>query len=304
MRYNTPITNSHQQDERSKTSSIYSITGVPVGSGGTFSSVGLKPAAYDMKETTTVRINNPNFRTHNVKATDNFSAPVAKLQAWLASDPTKAKKEFLTVRKGNNIIAKSNKFEKQTMAIGKKAKLLQDIAEKNVVTNNRKQFEKIDKDQSLYDAKGKGDNFVIEEEEPSMESLIIDVDKKQVFEEKEGEAISLSSIEESSADDASEEQKNKGNEGISTREDIITFSEALAEFQLDEDVPKLLSSVQIRKQNLEAMERQARHRANNPYGLMKSSWGRPNPSNGMPSTAWNHTLKGNPPPQKKLADLP
>ena len=47
----------------------------------------------------------------DVQATDNGYASVAKLSAWLADDPTKAKK-VRHLRRGANIIAKSRQFDK------------------------------------------------------------------------------------------------------------------------------------------------------------------------------------------------
>ena len=307
MRFNTPITSSQKVDDRSKTFTIYSLTGSPSGASGVVSA-GLKPSSHDMKDTKTVQIKNPQFRTHNVKATDNFSAPVAKLQAWLASDPTKPKKDFLTIRKGNNIIAKSNKFEKQTMAVGTKSQQLQDIAEKNVVTNNRKQFEpKVEenkedktstKDNTLYDA------VVADESKQALEPFDVEVEEGDPIGQSQSGEFSLSFLEESITDDDLRVNKKDEDNIVEKHEEKKTFSEALAEFQLDEDVPKLLGTVELRKQKLEAMEREARRQANNKYGMLKPSWGRPHPSHGMPSDAWNRSLKGTPPPKKTFADLP
>lgn len=306
MRFNTPITSSHKVDHRSKTFTIYSFTGTPSGSSGVVSA-GLKPSSHDMKDTKTVQIKKPQFRTHNVKATDNFSAPVAKLQAWLASDPTKPKKDFLTVRKGNNIIAKSNKFEKQTMAIGTKSHLLQDIAEKNVVTINRKQFESKVEEKKEEETTAKNDtvdNVVVDESKQVLEPFDVEFDEGDPTGENQSGEFSFSFLEESITDDDLKGSSKDNEDTFEKHEENKTFSQALAEFQLDEDVPKLLGTVELRKQKLESMEREARRQANNKYGMLKPSWGRPHPSHGMPSDAWNRSLKGTPPPKKTFADLP
>ena len=67
---------------------------------------------YKKPSGTKVRIAKPNFRQFQVEATDNFKAPVAKLAQWLANDPTNQKK-FLLIRKGQNIIDKSQRYEIQ-----------------------------------------------------------------------------------------------------------------------------------------------------------------------------------------------
>jgi hypothetical protein len=307
MRFNTPISSISKDEQLSKTITMYSFMGTAGGGvDSTVSSTVLKPSANDMKDTTTVRINNPKFRTHNVKATDNFSAPVAKLQMWLASDPTKPKKEYLTVRKGNNVIAKSNKFEKQTMAIGTKAKMLQDVAEKTIVTSNRKQFEK---DGNTRHKEGGVAHPVVEviQEEPLYEPSIDGITGEQNLEESqpEVETTPLPSFEEYIMEEVEQDNTDgNGNKASPSFEEKKTFAEALAEFQVDEDVPKLMTSVELRKQKLEAMEHEARRRANNPYGMLQPSWGRPNPNRGLPSDAWNRTLKGTPPPKKTFAELP
>jgi len=59
---------------------------------------------------TPVRIK-PRVRYENIQATDQGYASVAKLSAWLADDPTSAKK-VKHVRRGANVIAKSRQFEK------------------------------------------------------------------------------------------------------------------------------------------------------------------------------------------------
>ena len=64
---------------------------------------------------TVVRVDKPSFRKFNVEATDDFSASVAKLSKWLASDPTKKKKDYMLVRKGNNVVDKSQTYETQDL---------------------------------------------------------------------------------------------------------------------------------------------------------------------------------------------
>jgi hypothetical protein len=60
--------------------------------------VGTKHHARPIDEqSTTVQITNPKFRQLKVEATNEFSAPVAKLTQWLANDPTKPQKKFLQV---------------------------------------------------------------------------------------------------------------------------------------------------------------------------------------------------------------
>jgi hypothetical protein len=49
----------------------------------------------------------------DVQATNNGYASVAKLSAWLADDPTKAKQRVKQIRRGANVIAKSRKFDKE-----------------------------------------------------------------------------------------------------------------------------------------------------------------------------------------------
>ena len=51
-------------------------------------------------------------RHSDVQATNEGYKSVAKLAAWLADDPTKNKKEILTLRRGANVIAKSRAFDK------------------------------------------------------------------------------------------------------------------------------------------------------------------------------------------------
>jgi hypothetical protein len=48
-----------------------------------------------------------------VQATNDGYASVAKLSAWLADDPTKAKQRVKQIRRGANVIAKSRKFDKE-----------------------------------------------------------------------------------------------------------------------------------------------------------------------------------------------
>ncbi|KAL3924055.1 MAG: hypothetical protein SGILL_001286 [Bacillariaceae sp.] len=64
------------------------------------------------------------------------------------------------------------------------------------------------------------------------------------------------------------------------------------------------TKVQIRKQELEKKEAEARRRANNPLWMLKPSWKRPHPSKGKPSNSWARTLFGKRPPKKTLAELP
>jgi hypothetical protein len=60
--------------------------------------VGIKHHAGPIdKQSTTIQITNPKFRQLKVEATNEFSAPVAKLTQWLANDPTKPQKKFLQV---------------------------------------------------------------------------------------------------------------------------------------------------------------------------------------------------------------
>ncbi|KAL3906495.1 MAG: hypothetical protein SGARI_003982 [Bacillariaceae sp.] len=141
MRFSTPLSNSIASAPEPKQQFVsLAHQGAPFT--GPYKVPTTKPLSQAEKDTKAVRVVNPQFRKLNVAATDNYVAPVAKLTQWLASDPTKPKKEFLTVRKGNNVIAKSAKFENPELAIGsKKAQQLQEVAEKTIVTDNRKQFE-------------------------------------------------------------------------------------------------------------------------------------------------------------------
>ncbi|KAG7343960.1 hypothetical protein IV203_021968 [Nitzschia inconspicua] len=341
MRYNTPISRpssplSSAHKEAPKSLTTYSLSSA----GSKKGPIKVKPSTNDMKDTSTVRIANPKFRQHNVEATDDFSAPVAKISQWLASDPTKPKKEFLTVRKGNNIINKSNKFEKQTMAFGEKKQQLQEIAEKTIVTDNRKQFEQgaVNKDNDKVAIIEKMEAKVEHLVEPTADlELVTDILAAASVKE-EGEI--MISAEASTGDEFSMEVEvgtesmepeaveapimdgeDKEMSGATIPVKIVFKAKEVA-IEMNEDSPTLVTdkknfeqakaefdsgkpnSVQMRKQKLEEMEREARRRANNPYGLMKSSWKRPHHSRGLPSDAWKRTFQGNLPPKKTIAELP
>lgn len=362
MRTNTPIYSSPVSSTHKSPSSLTTYTLSP--SGAVNGPIKVKPSANDMKDTSTVRIANPNFRKLNVEATDDFVAPVAKLSQWLASDPTKPKKEFLTVRKGNNIIAKSNTFEKQTIAFGTKKQMLQEVAEKKVVTDNRKQFEEGVGKESFKKTAVEAEKVIMEAKvvvateastEPEVDAVteavaaisVAVVDKEVVSADAQLEAmeeLAEVKVAEASIVDTAEKMAETESQEVAVVEekatekkeetavtkfavaekvaavekkvaspafvvkkkatppvvaDEKTFEQAKAEF--DSGKP---SSVQLRKQKIEEMEREARRRANNPYGLMKSSWKRPHPSRGLPSDAWKRTFQGNLPPKKTFAELP
>lgn len=138
MRFNTPISASTRHPKSLHYPSIASQVTSPIKPGSTNGKLGQIPRSKEDGEKTTVRIANPKFRQFNVEATDEFSAPVAKLSQWLANDPTKPKKKFLEVRKGRNVMEKSSTYEKQD-TVGKKE---QHIVPKGAVSDALKEWQK------------------------------------------------------------------------------------------------------------------------------------------------------------------
>jgi hypothetical protein len=220
--------------------------------------------------TTPVRIANPTFRRHNVEATDAYTAPVRNLARWLSDDPTRRRREFLTVRKGANVVARSEAFEKQQTAADETyPEPVRGVAVRGVVTANRKRFE-VEAVQAIPPSSTK-----------NCESDPVEITTKVVDEEVIIDTVDAIDVMDITA-------------GVIT--DIA------ADITATDLAP---STVQTRRAELERLDREARRRARNPYGdAMKPTWGRPHPNRGLPSTAWKRTLRGTPPPKRTLAELP
>jgi hypothetical protein len=331
MRFSTPLSTSISSAPvtRKEPKQTFSLAHNGPNATGPVKATPTKPLSQAEKDTKAVRIVNPNFRKLNVEATDNYVAPVAKLSQWLASDPTKPKKEYLTIRKGNNIIAKSSKYENQDMAIGKKAQQLQEIAEKTIVTDNRKQYESPIKNEtaSTKDSiKSPVEPVVVDETSPVVEDVMPVVELVELDDDfpleiettKEVVAVEEPSEEGKKLDQDDMSELTVANESadaaittaeVSTTE--VVDNEGVEANKSFEEAKKTFgpgfappTTVQLRKQKLEQMEAEARRRANNPYGLLKPSWKRPHPSKGKPSDAWSRTFQGQLPPKKTLAELP
>ena len=284
--------------------------------------------------TTTVQIEMPNFRTFNVKATDEFKAPVAKLARWLASNPTKSPKKYLQVRKGQNVFEKSRNFEEVIQqewgkdlnipngAVSGKMHLFQSSKQERPAWN---ETTRVVSTYSLHvdSVKGKktehlknpakdvrdddGENVDAESPMPRDDDLSDDVSPTSVllFEEASSFKINTKKNEPSELEDelATVFEDSLASDGETFNEQNSYSQLDFIQSQVEELAYYNTNKVKMRKIALEKKERDFRSLCG-PYGMMKPTWKRCNPKLGQASDSYRRTLNGDVAPKKTFAELP